>query len=191
MKRPVPVGYWIILASQILAGAGVLNLFRLESTLLAIVWGVGYFMLIALIWTYGLSRRSIGTRARQQTMALPAPAVQRLEPIEQVETPPETQPLPVTVEVPKVEPAQLETVSLEEKVQEPVPVAASLPAVAEGLEEKGRIREEWRRCGKPGCHCAAGKLHGPYLYRQYRENGKVKRQYLGKVRARQPQAPVP
>ena len=26
------------------------------------------------------------------------------------------------------------------------------------------VQEQSRRCGKPGCRCAGGDLHGPYLY---------------------------
>lgn len=28
----------------------------------------------------------------------------------------------------------------------------------------GSLVEQSRRCGKPGCRCAAGELHGPYVY---------------------------
>ena len=41
--------------------------------------------------------------------------------------------------------------------------------LAAGLSEvetllQGRLVRQSRRCGKPGCHCAAGELHGPYTY---------------------------
>jgi hypothetical protein len=29
---------------------------------------------------------------------------------------------------------------------------------------RGRLVRQSRRCGKPGCHCAGGELHGPYTY---------------------------
>ncbi len=29
---------------------------------------------------------------------------------------------------------------------------------------RGRLVRQSRRCGKPGCHCADGELHGPYTY---------------------------
>ncbi len=35
------------------------------------------------------------------------------------------------------------------------------------------------RCGKPGC---ASCPHGPYWYAYYREDGRLKSHYLGKVR---------
>lgn len=28
----------------------------------------------------------------------------------------------------------------------------------------GSLVEQARRCGKPGCRCAGGELHGPYVY---------------------------
>jgi hypothetical protein len=41
-------------------------------------------------------------------------------------------------------------------------------------------RLESVRCGKKGCKCAHGKLHGPYWYAYWMENGKTKSQYVGK-----------
>ena len=38
----------------------------------------------------------------------------------------------------------------------------SLPA-ASGLL-RGALVRQGRRCGKPGCRCADGELHGPYWY---------------------------
>jgi hypothetical protein len=40
--------------------------------------------------------------------------------------------------------------------------ARSLPDV-EGLIS-GSVVEQGRRCGKEGCRCATGELHGPYTY---------------------------
>jgi hypothetical protein len=34
------------------------------------------------------------------------------------------------------------------------------------------------RCGKPTCRCVHGALHGPYLYRRWREHGRQRRQYV-------------
>jgi hypothetical protein len=28
----------------------------------------------------------------------------------------------------------------------------------------GSLSEQSRRCGKPGCRCVSGELHGPYVY---------------------------
>ena len=41
-------------------------------------------------------------------------------------------------------------------------LAHSLPDV-EGLIS-GSVVEQGRRCGKEGCRCARGELHGPYTY---------------------------
>jgi len=29
---------------------------------------------------------------------------------------------------------------------------------------RGSLLSQGRRCGKPGCRCAEGELHGPYVY---------------------------
>ncbi|MDQ6616426.1 MAG: hypothetical protein M3083_17215, partial [Actinomycetota bacterium] len=29
---------------------------------------------------------------------------------------------------------------------------------------RGTLIDQGRRCGKAGCHCAQGELHGPYVY---------------------------
>jgi hypothetical protein len=39
---------------------------------------------------------------------------------------------------------------------------------------------EWIRCGKKNCHCAEGKLHGPYWYAYWTEGGRTKSEYVGK-----------
>jgi hypothetical protein len=41
-------------------------------------------------------------------------------------------------------------------------------------------RLELVRCGKDGCKCADGHLHGPYWYAYWSEGGKTKSQYIGK-----------
>ena len=41
-------------------------------------------------------------------------------------------------------------------------LARSLPDV-EGLIA-GSVVEQGRRCGKEGCRCSSGELHGPYTY---------------------------
>lgn len=54
-----------------------------------------------------------------------------------------------------------------------------------------RFALEKVRCGKPGCHCAAGgELHGPYWYKiETLGSGKTRKKYVGKKRpagAREP-----
>lgn len=41
-------------------------------------------------------------------------------------------------------------------------------------------RLESVRCGKQGCRCARGELHGPYWYAYWSEGGKTKSEYVGK-----------
>ena len=43
----------------------------------------------------------------------------------------------------------------------------------------GALRAEYRTCGKPACRCARdSQLHGPYLYRRWREDGRQRRAYV-------------
>jgi hypothetical protein len=46
---------------------------------------------------------------------------------------------------------------------------------------KGSVVMERICCGKPGCRCHSGALHGPYPYLHYYSNGKVRRRYLSKT----------
>jgi len=68
---------------------------------------------------------------------------------------------------------------------------ASTPDVVKGTSrevvETRRLGErlyqlERVRCGKVGCKCAGehGELHGPYWYAYWRDDGKLKSQYVGK-----------
>jgi hypothetical protein len=41
-------------------------------------------------------------------------------------------------------------------------------------------RLEYTRCGKTGCKCTTGNLHGPYWYAYWTEEGKTKSRYIGK-----------
>jgi hypothetical protein len=41
-------------------------------------------------------------------------------------------------------------------------LAADLPRAAQFLA--GSLVEQRRRCGKEGCRCTRGELHGPYMY---------------------------
>lgn len=42
----------------------------------------------------------------------------------------------------------------------------------------GSVHMEFKRCGKVKCKCAKGNLHGPYFTRRWRENGRLRRQYV-------------
>jgi hypothetical protein len=42
----------------------------------------------------------------------------------------------------------------------------------------GSLQMERKVCGRRACRCAHGELHGPYLYRRWREGGRQRRQYI-------------
>ena len=42
----------------------------------------------------------------------------------------------------------------------------------------GTVHEQWVRCGRSNCRCALGQLHGPYFYRFWREDGRLRKQYV-------------
>jgi hypothetical protein len=42
----------------------------------------------------------------------------------------------------------------------------------------GSVHLEWRRCGKPNCRCAKGRLHGPYYVRRWREGGRQRKELV-------------
>lgn len=42
----------------------------------------------------------------------------------------------------------------------------------------GSLHLEFKRCGKPNCRCNDGQLHGPYVYRRWREGGRQRRQHI-------------
>jgi hypothetical protein len=43
------------------------------------------------------------------------------------------------------------------------------------------LQEQWTRCGKPTCRCAAGSLHGPYVYLFWRDGGRQHKSYVRKA----------
>src|SRR6266851_211496 len=45
----------------------------------------------------------------------------------------------------------------------------------------GSLAEQTRRCGKPGCRCAAGEGHGPYAYFTPRPAGRGRLRYVPAV----------
>ena len=59
----------------------------------------------------------------------------------------------------KIDPGSMTTRQLRARRRR---LARSLPDV-EGLIS-GSVVEQGRRCGKEGCRCARGELHGPYTY---------------------------
>ena len=43
---------------------------------------------------------------------------------------------------------------------------------------EGEVCVQYIRCGKNGCRCQAGHLHGPYHYRIWREGTRVRKVYV-------------
>jgi hypothetical protein len=56
-----------------------------------------------------------------------------------------------------------------EKIGKALP---KMPAVA------GSLHLEFRRCGRPTCRCKRGLLHGPYLVRRWRDDGRQRKAYV-------------
>ncbi len=46
------------------------------------------------------------------------------------------------------------------------------------LPKTGSVCMQWVRCGRPNCRCARGELHGPYYYRFWREDGRLRKAYI-------------
>jgi hypothetical protein len=53
---------------------------------------------------------------------------------------------------------------------------------AEALPKIGALCLQRVRCGKPGCRCARGELHGPYAYLFWREGGRLRKRYVRRER---------
>lgn len=65
--------------------------------------------------------------------------------------------------------------------EEPARPSPPRREVVEERESKNlTYRLEKVRCGKKGCKCADGELHGPYWYAYWSEGGKTKSRYVGK-----------
>jgi len=69
--------------------------------------------------------------------------------------------------------------------------ADELPETAEPVDESdnsenGTVVKEKVTCGDASCKCASrdpADMHGPYLYRYYRENGTMKSECVGKLKS--------
>jgi hypothetical protein len=55
-------------------------------------------------------------------------------------------------------------------------LAQRLPDVERTL--RGSLQTQSRRCGKEGCRCAAGELHGPYVYLSVRSGERTRLLYI-------------
>src|SRR5687768_3395699 len=49
---------------------------------------------------------------------------------------------------------------------------------AETLPKRSALCAQWKRCGKPACHCTRGELHGPYWCLFWRERGRLRKRYV-------------
>ncbi len=58
---------------------------------------------------------------------------------------------------------------MQTKSPKPLPKVEPLP---------GAVCPQFVRCGTPGCKCATGDLHGPYYYRFWREDGRLRKAYV-------------
>lgn len=58
------------------------------------------------------------------------------------------------------------------------PLDELLPKKEHGPPLKGTVHAQWVTCGKPGCKCARGELHGPYWYRFERVKGRLHKRYI-------------
>jgi hypothetical protein len=43
---------------------------------------------------------------------------------------------------------------------------------------RGSLHLEWKRCSRTICRCASGRLHGPYFFRHWREDGRQRKAYV-------------
>jgi len=55
-------------------------------------------------------------------------------------------------------------------------LARQLPDIEATL--RGALQRQMRRCGKTGCRCADGELHGPYLYLSVRTGARSRLLYV-------------
>jgi hypothetical protein len=46
----------------------------------------------------------------------------------------------------------------------------------------GSLHLEFKKCGRAGCRCQRGLLHGPYLYRHWRKGSRQKKEFVPMTR---------
>lgn len=51
------------------------------------------------------------------------------------------------------------------------------------MSTEGAICAQYVKCGKPGCKCSRGELHGPYYYQFTREGRRLRKTYVRKAAA--------
>src|SRR3989442_15871886 len=65
---------------------------------------------------------------------------------------------------------RLRTLSVRQLRTRRARMARQLPDIEATL--RGALHRQMRRCGKAGCRCADGELHGPYIYISVRIDGR-------------------
>jgi len=59
--------------------------------------------------------------------------------------------------------------------------ASALPKISPMQGLPGSLHHQYVRCGKAGCRCAKGKLHGPYVYLFGWDGGRLWKRYVRKA----------
>ena len=79
---------------------------------------------------------------------------------------------------------QVQIEQAEQALQAPddIPVKAGREVVKIERVGKRTYQHELIKCGKKNCRCVKGKGHGPYWYAYYWQGGRLKSEYIGKVR---------
>ena len=65
------------------------------------------------------------------------------------------------------------SMSLADATAQSVPKAAMISGPSAGV-----VLLQFVRCSRPNCRCARGQLHGPYHYRFWREDGRLRKAYV-------------
>lgn len=65
---------------------------------------------------------------------------------------------------------KLHTLSVRQLRARRARLARTVPDVEVTL--RGAVQRQMRRCGKAGCRCTEGELHGPYIYLSVRIGGR-------------------
>ena len=78
-------------------------------------------------------------------------------------------------------------VHLSGRAQSASPSESSVPGCSPAVQEprdpspkilKGSVHAQCVKCGKPGCRCSRGHLHGPYFYWFWREDRRFHKEYV-------------
>jgi hypothetical protein len=74
---------------------------------------------------------------------------------------------------------------IEERKKDVLLLRGARPVTTESAETlpktlPGVVCAQWRKCGKAGCRCARGELHGPYFARFWRQGGHLRKSYVRK-----------